>query len=175
MKKSSLRAFGIACFVIGLLITFADKVYLPFISSADTKAAEQYKSKITQLEQQLRDANEQISVLEQAEQINQPSEELVSEDNSSDEDNTDSERTEATTESEKKAEVVTDTLYIYTGLTPAEVAQKLKDMKIIKNSVEMELFLAQPEYATTIQKGQFELNSSMSIEEIANIISGKSR
>ena len=37
----------------------------------------------------------------------------------------------------------------------------------------MELFLAKPEYAKYIQIGQFDLNSSMTIEEIANIITGK--
>ena len=175
MKKSSLRAFGIACFVIGLLITFTDKVNIPFISSTETKAEAQYKNTITHLEQQLQDANDQISTLQQTEQSEQRAEEIVSEDKPSEKENAEAEETEASVETEVKEEIVTDTLYIYAGLTSAEVAQKLKDMKIIKNSVEMELFLAQPEYATTIQKGQFELNSSMSIEEIANIITGKSR
>lgn len=171
MKKSSLRSFGIACFVIGMLITFSEKVNIPFISSSETNAAEKYQNKITQLEQQLQDANEQISALEQTD----PTTETVTEDKPSEEQNTESEEKPVASEPEVKDETVTDTLYVYAGLTPAEVAQKLKDMNIIKNSVEMELFLAQPEYATTIQKGQFELNSSMSVEEIANIITGKSR
>ncbi|MCM3389945.1 hypothetical protein [Ureibacillus chungkukjangi] len=171
MKKSSLRSFGIACFVIGLLITFSEKVNIPFISSSETKAEEQYKSKISQLEQQLQDANEQITGLEQTE----PTNEAVAEDKPSEEQKTESEEKPVASDPEVKDETVTDTLYVYAGLTPAEVAQKLKDMNIIKNSVEMELFLAQPEYATTIQKGQFELNSSMSVEEIANIITGKLR
>jgi len=47
-------------------------------------------------------------------------------------------------------------------------------MGIIKNAVEMELFLAQPEYARSIQIGQYQVNSSMSIEEIANLITRKS-
>ena len=41
-------------------------------------------------------------------------------------------------------------------------------------AVEMELFLAQPEYARSIQIGQYQVNSSMSIEEIANLITRKS-
>ncbi|MED3762914.1 hypothetical protein [Ureibacillus terrenus] len=47
-------------------------------------------------------------------------------------------------------------------------------MGIIQNAVEMELFLAQPEYARSIQIGQYEVNSSMSVDEIANLITGKS-
>jgi len=165
MKKSSLRAFGIACFVIGLVITFSERFNLPIASSNETGHEEQYTSKIAQLEQQLKDANEQLAQIEQSEQ---PTNEEATEDAKPAE--------EKTTEVEKTAAgIVTETLYIYGGLKPAEVAQKLKDLGIIKNSVEMELFLAQPEYATTLQKGQFKLNSSMSIEEIANIITGKSK
>lgn len=168
MKKSSLRAFGIACFVIGLVITFSERFNLPIASSNETGHEEQYTSKIAQLEQQLKDANEQLAQKEQSEQTEQPTNEEATEDAKPAE--------EKTTEVEKTAAgIVTETLYIYGGLKPAEVAQKLKDLGIIKNSVEMELFLAQPEYATTLQKGQFKLNSSMSIEEIANIITGKSK
>ncbi|QCR32857.1 endolytic transglycosylase MltG [Lysinibacillus sp. SGAir0095] len=173
MKKSALRAFGLACFIIGLLLTFSEKISIPFISSTDTKTEEQYNTKIYQLEQQLKAANEQIASLEQKDQPEQSSNEVVSEDKPSNADTNKSEET--VTEPVTTYQEVLDTLYIYAGLTPAEVAQKLKDMKIINNSVEMELFLAQPEYATSIQKGQFELNSSMSIEEIANIITGKSQ
>ncbi|MFC7684713.1 hypothetical protein [Ureibacillus sp. GCM10028918] len=171
MKKSSLRAFGIACFAIGLLITFSERIHIPFISSSETNTEEQYKTKIVQLEQQLKDANEQLSTLGQ-EQPEQPSKETATDDKTSKDETNKSEETVA--DSGTTDQEVTDTLYIYAGLTPAEVAQKLKDMKIVTNSVEMELFLAQPEYATSIQKGQFQLNSSMSIEEIANIITGKS-
>lgn len=172
MKKSSIRAFGIACFFIGLLITISERTHLPFISATEMDTEEQYNEKIVQLEQQLEDANKQLSTLGQNNPSEQPTKETDTEDQTSYDETNVSEETIAdpsTTDQE-----VTDTLYIYAGLTPAEVAQKLKDMKIITNSVEMELFLAQPEYATSIQKGQFQLNSSMSIEEIANTITGKS-
>ncbi|MDN4493302.1 hypothetical protein [Ureibacillus aquaedulcis] len=169
MKKSSLRAFGIACFIIGFLITFSQNTNLPFISSPETKMAEQYKTEIVQLEQQLKAANEQLSSLEGVKDSQQATEAVVPEEKQL------KEETElADSQSAATDEVVTETLYIYAGLTPAEVAQKLKDMEIIANSVEMELFLAQPEYATSIQKGQFQLSSTMSIEEIANIITGQS-
>lgn len=160
MKRSSLRSFGIACFIIGMVMTMTNKFNIPFLSSDDVSNEEQYKEQITQLEHQLEEAKEQITVLEQKEQTTSQKRETTNEN--------------ATIKNEKTdEEVVSGTLYIYSGLTVAEVAQKLKDMGIIHNSVELELFLAQPEYAKSIQKGQFELNSSMSIEEIANIITGK--
>lgn len=160
MKRSSLRSFGIACFIIGMVMVIANQFNLPFLSSKDSSNEEQYKDQITQLEHQLEEAKEQITLLEQKEQTAPQKIETT-------DDKTTSE------EEVPEEEVISGTLYIYSGLTVAEVAQKLKDMGIIHNSVELELFLAQPEYAKSIQKGQFELNSSMSIEEIANIITGK--
>lgn len=169
MKKSSLRAFGIACFIIGILITFSEKSALPFVSPKITEDEEKYKARIVQLEQQLNEANKQLSLLKQDPQEGQPTEDVISEEKPREEENSlDTASKTGTTD-----EYVVGTLYIYGGLTPAEVAQKLKDMGIISNSVEMELFLAQREYATSIQKGQFQLNSSMSVEEIAKIITGK--
>ncbi|MBD8026067.1 endolytic transglycosylase MltG [Ureibacillus sp. Re31] len=159
MKRSSLRSFGIACFIIGMVMVIANQFNLPFLSSKDSSNEEQYKDQITQLEHQLEEAKEQITLLEQKEQTAPQKIETTDDKTKSEE--------------EVPEEVISGTLYIYSGLTVAEVAQKLKEMGIIHNSVELELFLAQPEYAKSIQKGQFELNSSMSIEEIANIITGK--
>lgn len=161
MRRSTLRAFGIAFFLIGLFLTLTNSN--PTFSE-DFKEDE-YKNKISQLEQQLIEANQSIAELEQNGKTIASEQEMTEDAKQPDADLADS----------KKETAVKDTLYIYSGLTSAEVAQKLKDMKIIDNSVEMELFLAQPEYATTIQKGQFELNSSMSIKEIADIITGKQK
>ena len=64
-------------------------------------------------------------------------------------------------------------LQIYSGITPYSVAQKLEDGGIITNSVEMELLLANPKYARSLQIGSYEVNSAMTLEEIANLITGK--
>ncbi|KGR74601.1 hypothetical protein [Ureibacillus sinduriensis] len=169
MKKSSLRAFGIACFVIGALITLSQKSGMPFISQTKTEDDENYKARIVQLEQQLNEANEQLTLLKEDQQAAQRTEDAIMDEQLPEEENS----LDTASENGPTDENVVGTLYIYGGLTPAEVAQKLKDIGIISNSVEMELFLAQPEYATSIQKGQFQLNSSMSIEQIANIITGR--
>jgi hypothetical protein len=169
MKKSSIRAFGIACFLIGALLTVSNQLHLPLgIKTDSEKSEKQYKDELLNLEQQLKEAKDQIKLLEQNKQTEEPKVETSSESKS--EDTTEQ---AATVEEQPKDEVVTGTLYIYSGLTPSEVAQKIKDLGIIDNSIEMELFLAQREYARSLQKGQYELNSSMSIEEIANTITGK--
>ncbi|TSI08539.1 endolytic transglycosylase MltG [Lysinibacillus sp. BW-2-10] len=165
MKKSSVRAFGIACFLIGALLAIGNQFNLPFVSSSENKDG-QYKEKVLELEQQLEKANKQLAQFDQAKSTPEPPQ------NEAPQKEVASEQIEKPKET-KKEEIVTGTLYIYSGLTTADVAQKIKELGVINNSVEMELFLAQPEYAKSIQIGQFELNSSMSIEEIANIVTGK--
>ncbi|MFJ8236969.1 hypothetical protein ACIQ34_14775 [Ureibacillus sp. NPDC094379] len=165
MKRSSLRAFGIACFIIGLLYAFSEQWNIPFISQEKNSNSIKYEEQIAQLEQKLSDANKQITQLK--EQLSKD-ENLQTSAPSLEKDH------EKEGSTSTKDGVVYGTLYIYSGLKPADVAQKLKDMGIVSNSVQMELFLAQPEYAKTIQKGQFKLNSTMTVEEIAKIITGDS-
>lgn len=174
MKRSSVRAFGIACFLIGALLTVSDMFHIPLGFNSDSnKNIKQYEEKITNLELQLNEAEEKIKSLEHNNTQTEEKQAAPSE-NISERSNEESQINPSTAVEEQQTEdIVTGTLYIYTGLTPAEVAQKIKDLGVINNSVEMELFLAQPEYARSLQTGQYKLNSSMTIEEIANMITGK--
>ncbi|MBM7607107.1 TolA-binding protein [Lysinibacillus composti] len=165
MKRSSLRAFGIACFIIGLLYALSEQWNIPFISQEKNTNSIKYEEQIAQLEQKLIEANKQITQLKEQ---STKKENLQTSAPFTEKDH------EIEGSTSTKNGVVYGTLYIYSGLKPADVAQKLKDMGIVSNSVQMELFLAQPEYAKTIQKGQFELNSTMTVEEIAKIITGDS-
>lgn len=159
MKRSSLRGFGMACILIGSL--YAGLEYFG-LTDATSENVQKYEEKIAKLEAQLKDAKEQIKELEKQQTANE-TQESVAKNPSAEE-----------SSSNGQEEVTEGILYIYSGLTPYEIAKKLKDMGIIKNSTEMELFLAQPEYARSIQKGQYRVNSAMSVEEIANLITGKS-
>ncbi len=158
MNRKSIRAFGFACFLIGTSFILMDKYK---ITDTTTNQLE-YERKITDLEQQLKKANEQIVTLKQ-------------EKNKTSIDDTKnlSKEVETETEIQNHDEVVHTTLHIYTGLTAYEIGKKLEDLGIVNNGLEMELFLAKPENAKSIQIGQFELDSTMTIEEIANIITGK--
>lgn len=159
MKKSSFRAFGTAFFLIGAIMVIGEKFQLPFLSTESSSDQEE----MTKLEQQLSAAKKQITILEETIETESVSNELELE----------SDNEQSNVHTKKDTDVSTKTLYIYDGLTLSDIAQKLKDLGIIKNSVEMELFLAQKDYAKSIQIGQFELNSNMTVEEIANIITGK--
>lgn len=176
MKRSSLRGFGIACLLIGIIYTGVDQFFPSAQSVPDEKIAK-YKEKIAQLETKLDEANQKIEELENGSTITEENEVVSEEQVEETEPNeSSSEEVQAEPTNENQdGEVVEGVLYIYAGLTPYEVSKKLQDMGIIQNAIEMELFLAQPEYSRSIQKGQFQVNSSMTIEEIANLITGKTK
>lgn len=160
MKRSTFRGFGIACILSGCLMIGWD-YFFPAESTSDEMV--KYEEKITQLESQLKEKEQQLKEMENQTSTNDSKEEGT----------TTQSAAEETASPNEQGDVTEGILYIYSGLTPYEISKKLKDMGIIQNAVEMELFLAQPEYARSIQKGQYKVNSSMSVEEIANLITGK--
>ncbi|MFJ6209910.1 hypothetical protein [Lysinibacillus sp. NPDC092081] len=163
MNKSAIRAFGIALFLVGALLALAARfdlnIGLPTKASKNTEHVEE-------LQKELEQANKEIALLkEQAKQAPKENNQK-----------TDAPETKAK-DNHKPADTpknaTTMTLQIYSGITPYIVAQKLEDGGIIENSVEMELLLANPKYARSLQIGSYEVHSSMSLEEIAKLITGK--
>ncbi len=173
MNKSSVRAFGIACFVIGAGYGVYDKLNINPPNTNDEQAIAEYEEKITQLEQQLDEAKNQINQFEQEQQQEQAQPEEVIETDSTENDSSEEDELEANN-LDIPNDIIHATLHIYSGLTPYDIGKKLEDLGVVENGLELELFLAKPEYAKSIQIGQYELNSSMTFEEIANLITGKS-
>ncbi|WP_246945889.1 hypothetical protein [Bacillus pinisoli] len=56
------------------------------------------------------------------------------------------------------------------GMTTPEISKKLEDLNIIKNSTDLSNYLKDKGWEGSIQIGTFELSSTMSVEEIAKII-----
>ncbi len=161
--KKTLRGLGIGLFLAGAVFTAMDYSDTP--PTPQTTA--QYNEKIHALEQQLKQANEKIATLEEAEQQETPPKDSVT--------STEETKTEepAETTDEPEAEKVSGTIYVYEGVSLYDIGKQAEDAGIIQNSRELELFLAKPEYAKSIQKGQFELSSDMTLEEMALILTGK--
>lgn len=156
MRKSSIRAFGMAVFLIGALLTIADRfdlnVGLPTVASTTDKD-------MVNLQKKLDAANKEITSLKQASAQTNP-------------DNTENESNKAddSQKSENEQEIVKMQLNIYRGISTYVISKMLEDGHIIPNHVEMDLLLANPKYARNLQIGTYEVNSSMSLEEIANTI-----
>ena len=155
--KKLLRGMGIGLFLAGALFTIVDV--------SDGPPAEEEKE-IAALQRQLAEANEELASLKEAASPQEKAKE--EEDGPADEQSPPANQAEA-----EKAKATVATIYIYEGVSPYDIGKQAEDAGIIANSRELELFLSKPEYARSIQIGQFELNSGMSIEEMAKTLTGK--
>ena len=157
--KSSMRAFGIGIFLAGASVALYNQ-YAPTDEVKEQKAyeqqIEQYEAKIAQLEKQLKQSSKKNEAETKATNTK-----------------TDSTEIEETTEPKKDGDVVTATIYIYEDMSLYSIGQQIEDEGIISNGRELELYLSKPEYARSIQKGAFDLSSDMTIEQIAEILTGK--
>lgn len=158
MNKSSIRSFGVAIFLVGAILALASRfdvnIGLPEKDSSNQQQVEELQNKLNQANQEIAALKKQVKQVHTTEETTTDSSEpSVKEDNNADD--------------------TTMILQIYSGITPYIVAQKLEDGGIISNSVEMELLLANAKYARSLQIGSYEVNSSMSLEEIAKLITGK--
>ena len=161
--KSSMRAFGIGIFLAGASVALYNQ-YAPTDEAKEQKAyeqqIEQYEAKITELEKQL-------------EQTSEKTEAETKEATKTITDSTEIEQTEELKESKKDGDVVSATIYIYEDMSLYSIGQQVEDEGIISNGRELELYLSKPEYSRSIQKGAFDLSSTMTIEQIAAILTGK--
>ena len=158
MNKSAIRAFGIAIFLVGALLALSSRfdvnIGLPTKEAGNQQQVEQLQDKLNKANQEIASLKEQLKPVHTTEETSTT--------------NSDEQAVEET-----NGNVTTMTLQLYSGITPYIVAQKLEDGGIITNSVEMELLLANAKYARSLQIGSYEVNSSMSLEEIAKLITGK--
>lgn len=167
MNTSSIRAFGMAIFLVGAMLALAERFDVNIGLATSTSSSDK---EVAGLQKKLDAANKEITSLKEQlpekATVKSESADGVVNDRASDGD-------EKTNTSSKPKDAKTMTLQIYSGITPYVVAQKLEDGGIISNSVEMELLLANAKYSRSLQIGSFEVNSSMSNEEIAKLITGK--
>ncbi|GED64754.1 hypothetical protein MKX57_15520 [Lysinibacillus sp. FSL M8-0216] len=156
MNKSSIRSFGVAIFLVGAILALASRfdvnIGLPEKDSSNQQQVEELQNKLNQANQEIAALKKQVHTTEET---------------------TTADSSEPSVKEDTNADDTTMTLQIYSGITPYIVAQKLEDGGIISNSVEMELLLANAKYARSLQIGSYEVNSSMSLEEIAKLITGK--
>ncbi|MEC1180073.1 hypothetical protein P9B03_16345 [Metasolibacillus meyeri] len=163
--KSFLRTFGIALFLVGALLAVGKQWQIPVLSSeviADTKKQD---ARIAELEQQLSEANAQVAELQQTvahAELEEEQEVVTTEP---------AENGDAVSETDDN--VVSGVVYIYEGVSIYDIGKQVEDAGILANGRELELFLSKREYSRSIQKGHFELNSSMTLEQMARILTGK--
>ena len=165
--KKTLRGIGIGLFLAGATFT----VIQQFDEPISQEKASTYKKEIKDLKLQLAEAKEQLTNLETSAPIADTAKYEQGTTNNTEE----QQATEQIDNTEQSSEenVVYGTILIYEGVTLYDIGKQAEDAGIIENSRELELYLYKPEYARSLQKGQFELHSAMTLEQMAKILTGK--
>lgn len=165
--KKTLRGIGMGLFLAGAIFTMIQQ----FDEPISQEKASTYEKQITDLEQQLAKAQEQLTNIETPSTIaNTPEGEKETTNNT--------EKQQVTeqidnTEQLSEENVVHGTILIYEGVTPYDIGKQAEDAGIIENGRELELYLSKPEYARSLQIGQFDLHSTMTLEQMAKTLTGK--
>lgn len=169
--KKSLRGFGIGIFLVGALLYINSQYSIPFIEAADQE--ESYKKQIAELKKQVSEQQQQISdfnTLAPLQEVAADTVEDASETKAPD-------KTENNAPEEQQANddesVITGTIYVYETVSLYDIGKQAEDLGIVQNGRELELYLSKPEFARSIQKGQFELSSDMTYEGMAKLLTGK--
>ncbi|MCP3741392.1 hypothetical protein [Rossellomorea sp. BNER] len=168
MSKQSTRSIAFGLFLAGLILF----VYQQFFYEIDEKEsiALLEKEGYTVLSEKETKANEkQIAQLQ--EQLSQaPKQEEKTQEKA--ENKKEQTNKEDTINKEKKEEpkVYQAVLNITSGMNIVQISDKLAASKIIKSSDEMSDYLAEKNYAEQIKIGEYDVNSEMTIDQIAKII-----
>ena len=165
--KKTLRGIGIGLFLAGATFTITQQFNEPL----SQEKASTYKKEIKDLEKQLAEAKEQLTNIE----ISVPIVDTVKDGQEITDNKEKQDTTEQIINTEQSSEdhVVYGTILIYEGVTLYDIGKQAEDAGIIENGRELELYLYKPEYARSLQKGQFELHSAMTLEQMARTLTGK--
>ena len=156
--SSIMRGLGIGLFTAGILFTF---ISIPNSSDTLNTAPNGYElvksDELKSLRAELSTSKEQLA------QIQLDLEAMSKEDNTE-------EKVETEVNEESSTEQVKTVLIIRSGMTSTEISSLLEQTNIIKNRKDFNQYLEDKQLSESIQIGTYEINSSMTIAEIANLI-----
>jgi len=156
MNPSIIRGLGIGLFIAGVLFTF-----LPTSNPTLENAPKGYEiiesSKLNKLEEELSTSKEQLAQI-QLDLENMSNGESDREDESKDESNIES------------PSITNTVLEIRKGMNSIDVSLTLEETGILKNRKDLDQYLEDNKLSERIQIGTYELDSTMTIAEIADLI-----
>ncbi|MER2172049.1 MAG: hypothetical protein ABS938_15620 [Psychrobacillus psychrodurans] len=153
MKKTSILYLGIGLFLAGTIIQIDQRYFQKDITSTGVVTNQAYEKS----QQELSNVKEQLAQLQlnlenaQKEQANQPNKE----------DN----KQQASSPSVQGL-----TLTITSGMTSSDISSLLEEAGVIQNKMDLHDYIVDQNLAGKIQIGEYEVNSSMSIKQITELI-----
>lgn len=158
MVKDLFRIVGAACILTGIFL------YFSFQTEADSELLEKNEilnQEIGELQLKLKKTEEELAHLQTLR-----TEAELPENNEDSEDVDDEQNT--TTEDEVQAKQIT--LLIEAGTTSKDVANELESAGIIEDAATLNLYLKDNHLEKSIQIGEYQVEETMSIETIAQLI-----
>ena len=157
MLRDLLRTIGAACIIAGTALYFMGS---PDGNAKDDANKDELHEEISILQNTLNRTEEELAKLQLA---TSAAEKPTNEDGSS-------ESEEASDPESSAPPLIKTLLHIEPGATSAGIAYQLERSGIIKHATEFENYLIKNELSGKLQIGEYDLNSSMSVKEIAKMI-----
>lgn len=152
--NKTIRNIGIGLFLAGAAFQIEEIVEKEEITSTSTITEEDYE----QAQQELTEVKKQLA-------------ELQLDLNTAQQDQTNAtDKVVETATTEQTPTVASMTLSVEVGMASSEISAQLAEAGIILNKVDMDNYLSDQGLAERIQIGNYELNSSMSLKQIAETI-----
>ncbi|MEI4770902.1 hypothetical protein WAX74_14865 [Psychrobacillus sp. FJAT-51614] len=163
MKRSSIRSFGIGLFLAGALLQiqhFTQEDEIISKRSITEEAYEKSQAELKTVKQQLAQLQLDLENARKGQPVGDESNE------------TESGKEEASTADSNEGSTKY-TLVISSGMNSKEISSILEDVGIVQNKQDIEDYLVSQNLAGRIQIGEYELDSSMTLKQIAEKITGK--
>ncbi|MCK1999010.1 hypothetical protein SAMN04487786_1856 [Paenisporosarcina quisquiliarum] len=152
--NKTIRNIGIGLFLAGAAFQIEEIVEKEEITSTSTITEDDYE----QAQQELTEVKKQLA-------------ELQLDLNTAQQDQTNAtDKVVETATTEQTPTVASMTLSVEVGMASSEISAQLAEAGIILNKVDMDNYLSDQGLAERIQIGNYELNSSMSLKQIAETI-----
>lgn len=169
MSKPALRFLSLGFLVSALILAG----YRSFFYEPQSAVATDTSTELTQEDETYKEKYENL--LAETELAKMESENAIDEQNAeSTEESTESEAEEtSTSEEDSSSQVTTATIVINEGDPSSLAARQLQDQGIIEDSVEFDNFLEDNSLSNLVRPGTFTIESGMSFQEIADILSSE--
>ena len=153
--NKTIRNIGIGLFIAGAAFQIEETIQQEDIISTATTTDDAYK----QAQQELTEVKKQLAELQLDLKTAQQAQTVATE-----------ESVDSETTTEQAPAVASMSLSIEVGMTSSEISAQIEDAGIILNKVDLDNYLSDQGLAGRIQVGKYELNSSMSLKQIAETI-----
>lgn len=175
--KQHIRAFAIGLLTSGVLLLAIYLISNPSANRAEDMDPEELISVLedkgyavlTQDQYIAHSVNKETSDAGQEDETSEDAENEAAEDENADEENENG-NSDENEEGTEEDEVIETKVKLESGMPPSNISDSLEDAGIIDDAMEFNDYLEDNDYSGSVKPGTYKVNSEMSFDEIAEII-----